>query len=342
MAKKSVVTYEAVAEAMQALFVAGESTAFPAVYSKLGSVGSAKVVQGFMSRWKEAQRDKLLVVRRASALPEDLVSSADALVESVWLRALKASEAVYQQARGELALERSEMQAAVDAADELVASVERQVQTLQGELQVERARGEERRRQLEEQALRLAEDQVVLAEKDRQLVEQRETLAGLTALLESERSRHTAELAQVREQLESNLADLRTVHTQELQREREYSEGERQFVMRELDAARELAKRDATKAADEIAGLRVERDSYRGLANQARDAASSLTGKVEALDAEMTRLRVSQAAAAAEAASWQQQTMEARLAQEYAEKALAEAQQALKKSARLAESDGKA
>ena len=291
MARASVVSYEDVQRVMYELFQAGESTAFPAVYAKLGNKGSAKIVQGFMAQWREETRGKLLVQRQSPVLPENLVASADNLIETIWLQALGQADAAYKQAKGELELQRSEMEAEVARAWEQRDDAERQVLQLRGELEAERVRVTDRDLQLEAHDLRLAENQVALDERDRQLGEQRETLAGLTALLDSERNRHSAELALVRENHDNALVDLRATHAKELEREREYSEGERQFVMRELDAARELAKRDAETAKNEIGGLKVERDTFRTQANQARDQASMLRGKTEAQEEELGRLR---------------------------------------------------
>lgn len=233
MAKPSSVTYEAVAKACLELFAAGKNPSFPAVYAAIGNVGSAKIVQDFIVRWRQdiAAAGGVGQPPAVPGVPEEAVAVWLDLLPKLWPTVFETSEAIFTARRLELEkriqIERETMTQTLQAAEAEVAAARGLVAGLETELSL----ASEKHRNLQERISELsdrleserdarqdAESELEKARADFARKEEKFTdqQAEMQTRLDSERRDHIAALLSERRQHDESTERLRTNHQQEL------------------------------------------------------------------------------------------------------------------------------
>ena len=233
MAKPSSVTYKAVAKACLELFAAGKNPSFPAVYAAIGNIGSAKIVQEFIVRWRQdiAAAGGVGQPPAVPGVPEEAVAVWMDFLPKLWPAVFETSEALFTARRVELEdqiqKERETMTQAVRAAEADAAAARGLVSGLETELSL----ASEKHRNLQERISELS-DRLVSERDARQSAESElekgradfarkeekftDQLAEMQTRLDSERRDHTAALLSERRQHEETTERLRTIHQREL------------------------------------------------------------------------------------------------------------------------------
>lgn len=291
MARNSAVEYDDVASACVTLFQAGESVSFARVYALIGSRGGQQVVSDMIRRWKTEVADRLLARREHPELPDALVTQLDEMATTAWRMALAKSEESMTAARGQLELERSEMQAHVQAADERAAGLEHQVHQLQVELASARATLDARDAALFELDIRLRELDAVRVEKESQVAGLREDLARALASLEAERVRHDEALLSMQRLHEDAVQKKADAHAAEIAALQERADADHRHFMMQTDEIRQAHKAKADSLVEQLEGQRMAADGYRRQAYQARDEASKWQGKFELVSEELAEAK---------------------------------------------------
>lgn len=233
MAKPSSVTYEAVAKACLELFASGKNPSFPAVYAAIGNVGSAKIVQDFIVRWRQdiAAAGGVGQPPAVPGVPEEAVAVWLDFLPKLWPAVFETSEALFTARRIELENqiqeEREKMAQTVQAAEADVAAARGLVSGLENELSL----ASEKHRSLQERITDLS-DRLASERDARQNVESElekaradfarkeekfaDQLDEMQTRLDTERRDHTAALLSERRQHDEATERLRAGHQQAL------------------------------------------------------------------------------------------------------------------------------
>lgn len=233
MAKPSSVTYETVAKACIELFAAGKNPSFPAVYAAIGNVGSAKIVQDFIVRWRQdiAAAGGVGQPPAVPGVPEEAVAVWLDFLPKLWPAVFASSEALFSARRVEL---ESQIQKERDAMAQMVRAAEADVSAARGllsGLESELSLAAEKRRNLEHRiaelsdrlaserdAHQLTESELNKARAEFTMKEEKFTnqLGEMNSRLDSERRDHTAALLSERRQHDDATERLRAGHQLEL------------------------------------------------------------------------------------------------------------------------------
>ncbi|WP_350357496.1 DNA-binding protein [Paraburkholderia fungorum] len=238
-----------------------------------GSMGTPTAVLGEF--WAEL-REKSRVRIDHPDLPADLGAAAGELVATLWTRATASAEAALDALRGEVEAQRVEaLRSVVAARDELgrteTALEQRTAALLAAQVEIReldkaQAEGHAQRQALEAEIGRLRD---ALAGRDRELVEVRDGFSR-----DLEKLREAAERAEERLRASEKRALL------EIDRER----GNAAKLQKELD---EAARRAANKEADHRRAI----EAIQAQLGDARHQAGVLQGRLDAVQAENTRLQ---------------------------------------------------
>lgn len=291
MARTTEVQYDHVERACTALFQAGEAVSFAKVYAALGNKGGQQVVSDMIRRWRQQTAAAITAKRENLALPEELVTASDKLVEGIWALALARAEDSYQQKLGDLAMKEAEWQGRLEAADEKVAAVERDNLLLHGELRERTATLHAREDSIAELETRLREQQTALSARDSQVSGLREDLARALTTLESERARHDEAFQSLQRQHEAAAQKENERHAAELAQGRELAESERRHFLFQTDELRQAHKLEATHLREQLEGLKVQSEVYRKQAYAARDEAARWEGRAQVAQEELAEAR---------------------------------------------------
>lgn len=226
MAKPSSVTYETVAKACIELFAAGKNPSFPAVYAAIGNVGSAKIVQDFIVRWRQdiAAAGGVGQPPAVPGVPEEAVAVWLDFLPKLWPAVFASSEALFSARRVEL---ESQIQKERDAMAQMVRAAEADVSAARGllsGLESELSLAAEKRRNLEHRIAELSDrlaserdaHQLTESELNKARAEFTNQLGEMNSRLDSERRDHTAALLSERRQHDDATERLRAGHQLEL------------------------------------------------------------------------------------------------------------------------------
>lgn len=291
MVRRTEVQYQQVADACTMLFRAGETVSFPKVYLAIGSKGGQQVVSDMIRRWKQETAEVITATRENIALPADLVKASDDLVEAVWKLASARAEESYQQKSGELAMKESEWQATLEKSAARVEAVERENLAIQAEVASCKATLIARDETIAELEVRLREAQASLAARDDQVTALREDLARTVATMESERSRHDELLQAAQAQHEAAVQKGQERHAAALAKAHDQADADRRHFLQQTDDMRQAHRAQADSLREQLDGQRVQAETFRRQAYEARDEASRWQGKCELLQSDLADAR---------------------------------------------------
>lgn len=280
MARISEVQYNQVEQACVSLFKAGESVSFAKVYQAIGSKGGQQVVSDMIRRWRQETAAAMTAKRENPALPEALVTASDALVGDIWKLALVRSEEVYQEKVAALGQKEQEWSAKIEAADERVRLIERDLLALQAELASTRATRDAAEKAVSALTTRTSELQAAIDSRDMQISNLREDNARAMTTLEAERVRHDDHVRALQEQHTLEVAQL---HTQ--------ADGDRRHFMQQTDDLRQAHRLQAENLKAQLEGLQIEAETFKRQAFTARDEAAQWRGKFEHVQDELAEAR---------------------------------------------------
>jgi chromosome segregation ATPase len=303
MAKPTSVSYDAVAAICRGLFAEGKNPTFPQVYTALGNVGSAKIVQGFINDWRKEMAVAVGAGRTPEipGVPTDAVSAWMGFLPKLWPALFDAAEALFKE-------QRNAQEAAMEAERGAMAECEQSLR--------DAANGANALLQSAEA------DVTLLRSKNQKLSEKAEDLATRLAVESEACRRAEADLGEIRRdfadkeslfngrvaELESRLDIMRREHADALLAERRERTDELDRLHRAHQG--ELADREGTMSSlrdqvaekiEMLAGVRAELAQLAGKATQQEQENQRLYATVTNLHGQ---LRVSgQQRAAADARS---------------------------------------
>lgn len=282
MARISEVEYNQVEAACFNLLAEGVNPSFPSVYDRLGRRGSSKIVQDMINRWRKETADRFFARRSHPALPPDIVSAADQMLEQLWGSALAKFDTIFadkvsgaEKRVEEMAEEVRVAQESSNAADEARKATEADLRVAQAEIQALQER-------LADVEIRLRDANTLLSARDEQIAELRENTGRIASALEAEHLRHQDALVAERQRHEAAVAQIEEKHAAVIERDREIAEGERRYLMQQTDQMRQANNAEIAALKQQNADLKAEMDLHRQRANKAVESAAEARGKAEA------------------------------------------------------------
>lgn len=302
MARASSVEYEQVAKACSTLFMNGRNTSFDAVYEEIGRRGSAKVVQEYISDWRQEIAGRFVAGRTNPDLPEELVTESDRLLVAVWQLALGKADTAYAGAREQLAAAQRDMETKIAFAQERAGEFERETLTLKERLRGLESQLSERNQSIEAMRQEQTETTTLLRTKAEENGTLREEISRLNAILEAERTSHDAALAAERRQHDEALARERERHesaialerrraSEEIEREREVAAGDRRHLMEQTDQIRQAARITQTALSGQLEEARTIADAFRQKAGNAEAQIAYQRGRAETAETELGKTK---------------------------------------------------
>lgn len=305
MAKASSVTYDAVAHACRQLFADGKNPTFPQVYTALGNVGSAKIVQGYINDWRREMADAVGAGEPPAVpgVPKEAVSAWLEFLPKLWPSLFRAAQAEFDERKGEieaqLEAERVAMAEQIQSARDTAKAAESLLQSVETDLSVLRAKYQDLSDKAADLTARLAQEADARQRLEAELAEERRD----AALKEERFNNRMAEM-------ESRMDAMRREHADVARNERRAREEELE-TMRQRHQA-DLTRRDETitslraqvsEKVESLAGMRAERAEFAAKAAQQADENQRLNAVLADLQAQLRVAGKDQSAAEARAAA---------------------------------------
>lgn len=281
MAKPSSVTYEAVAQICRGLFADGKNPSFPLVYTALGNVGSAKIVQGFINDWRKDMAKAVGAGQppEVAGVPPEAVSAWMAFLPKLWPALFQSAEALFNEQRdaqeAAMAAERAEMAAREQSFRDAANAAQALLQSYEADLTLLRSKNQDLNEKVADMTARLVDEGDARRRAESELVEVRRDVAEKEA-------RFNIRIAE----MESRMDTMRQEHGAALLAERRARKEELEMVHRTHDG--DLADRNL-----EISALKGEMANAKSTLEQLRADRSELVGKAAQLDQENARLHAS-------------------------------------------------
>lgn len=305
MAKPSSVSYDAVAQICRNLFAEGKNPTFPQVYTALGNVGSAKIVQGFINDWRKEMAVAVGAGQppQIPGVPTDAVSSWMGFLPKLWPTLFDTADALFKEQRN---AQEASMQA------ERAATAEREqslrdasnaahalLQSAEADITLLRSKSHDLSEKVDDMTKRMAEESEVRKRAEADLADVRREFA-------EKESRFNDRIAE----LESRLDTMRREHADALLAERRERTNEleilhrtRQGELNDREGKISSLRSQVAEKIEALASMRAEHAQLAGKATQQEQENQRLYASIMDLQAQLRVAGQERAAAEARSAS---------------------------------------